>query len=142
MGTFSFQHIRSQHFDPLAPFISAYEYKLARFFPQSKTSLKDIDRFFKGGLLPVDQEANVNFRSGHTWREMMRDLNDQPQWHIGTVDFHLQQGCMFCYRDIKSTIRYILWQRTFAGYMVYKPVREFDEEGNQVYTNMHTGDWW
>ena len=72
----------------------------------------------------------------------MRELNDQPQWRCGTVNFHLQQGCVFYYRDIKSTIRYVLRQRTFAEHMIYEPVREFDAEGNRVYTDMHTGDWW
>src|SRR5437868_5039394 len=42
-----FIHVRSPSWNPLAPFINAYEYKLARFFHQSKTSMKQIDQFFK-----------------------------------------------------------------------------------------------
>ena len=112
-----------------------------RFFHNSKTSLQDIDRFFKDGLGLLGA-ASVHFKSGYTWREMMRELVDQPQWHKGTVDFHRQQTCVFHYRDIKSGIRYLLRQRTFAQHLVYQPSREFDEEGNQVYTEMYLGDWW
>ena len=25
---------------------------------------------------------------------------------------------------------------------MYKPIREFDRKGNQVYTDTHIGDWW
>jgi len=139
-----FQDVRSRQFNPLAPFESVYEYKLARFFHESKTSLKNIDSFFVNNLLPVDQPgtASVHFKSGYTWRNKMRELIDQPPWHRGTVDFHLQHGCAFYYRDVECTRRYLLRQRTFAKHLVYEPVREFDGEGNRVYTEMQTGDWW
>ncbi|RPB27285.1 hypothetical protein L211DRAFT_846112 [Terfezia boudieri ATCC MYA-4762] len=37
-----FQHIRSQQFNPLTPFDNVYEYKLARFFHESKIPTGDI----------------------------------------------------------------------------------------------------
>ncbi|KAF8416009.1 hypothetical protein BGX38DRAFT_1281065 [Terfezia claveryi] len=42
-----FTPIRNPSWNPLLPFTSAYEYKLARFFHQSKTSMKQIDNFSK-----------------------------------------------------------------------------------------------
>ena len=62
--TFEFQHIRSAAFRPLAPFTNAYKYKLARFFHNSRTSLKDIDRFFKDGLRPPGA-TSVHFKSSY-----------------------------------------------------------------------------
>jgi len=39
----------------------------------------------------------------------MRELVvEQLRWLQGTVDFHLQQGYAFYYRDIKSTVSYLL----------------------------------
>ena len=38
-----FTHIRDPSWNPLLPFANAYNYKLARFFHQSKTSMKQID---------------------------------------------------------------------------------------------------
>jgi len=97
-----FKHVRSQQFDALAPFANVYEYKLARFFHQSKTTLKQIDDFFKNNLLPADlpETASVHFKLGLTWRNKMRDLVDLPTWHRGKVDFYLQQGCGLNYRNI------------------------------------------
>ena len=139
-----FQYVRSELFNPLAPFESVYKYKLARFFHRSKMPLPQIDEFIKSNLLPSDlpQTSRVHFKSGYTWRNKMRWLIDQAPWLHGTLDFHLPQGCAFYYRYVESTIAYLLRKRTFAQHLVYEPVREFDEEGNTVFTEMHTGDWW
>ena len=144
IGMCIFQYVRSERFNPLAPFDNVYEYKLARFFHRSKTCLNQIDEFFKSNLLPKDlpKTSRVHFKSGYTLRNKMRELMDQPPWLQGTVDFHLQTGCAFYYRDVKSTIAYLLRRRTFAEHLVYEPVREFDGEGNKGFTEMHTGDWW
>jgi len=48
---------------------------------------------------------------------------------------------MFYYRDVKSTVSYLLRQRAFAEHLVYEPVRDYDGEGNRVYTEMHASDW-
>jgi len=63
-----FTHIRSPSWNPLSPFTTAYEYKLARFFHQSKISMKQIDQFFHDELLPSDtfQSLRVEYKSGHT----------------------------------------------------------------------------
>jgi len=139
-----FKDVRSRQFNPLVPYENVYEYKLVRFFYQSKTSLKNIDSFFDNNLLPVDQPgtASVQFKSGYTWQNKIWELIDQPPWHRGTVDFHLQHGCAFYYRDVECTLKYLLLQRTFTKHLVYEPVREFDGEGNSVYIEMHTGHWW
>jgi len=72
----------------------------------------------------------------------MREMIDQPGWIKGTVDFHLYQGCAFYYRDPEDTIQYLLRQRAYAEHLVFEPIHEFDDEGNRVYTDIHTGDWW
>ena len=102
--------------------------------------MKSIDTYFKNGLLL--KPATVHFKSGHTWREMIRELVDLPKWHQETVNYYLQQGCVFYFREIKSSIKYLLRQHSFLEHLVYEPIREFDREGNQVYTDMNTGDWW
>ena len=56
--------------------------------------------------------------------------------------FPFPTGCAFYYRDVGSTIAYLLRQRGFAEHLVYEPVPEFDVEGKRVCTEMHGGDWW
>ncbi|KAF8414646.1 hypothetical protein BGX38DRAFT_1281763 [Terfezia claveryi] len=112
------------------PFQNAYEYKLARFFHESKTSLTNIDRFFKQNLLPpgLSEDDGVHFHSGYTWRNKMREMIDQPGWQTGTVDFHLQKGSAFYYRDLEDTVRYLLQQRAYGKHLVFAPIHEFDEK--------------
>jgi len=50
--------------NPIFLFQSVPEYKLARFFHESKTSLINIDRFFKANVLP--NTHGIHFRSGYT----------------------------------------------------------------------------
>jgi len=139
-----FTHIRSPSWNPLSPFMTAYEYKLAHFFHQSKTSMKQIDQFFHNELLPRDtfQSLRVEHKSSHTWRNKMRGLVDEPEWQNGTMDFHLQRGIKFFYRDVVECIHYLLRQKAFAQDLIFEPSREFDSQGCRVYTEMHTTDWW
>jgi hypothetical protein len=139
-----FTHIRDPSWNPLSPFSNAYEYKLARFFHQSKTSMKQIDQFFHDELLPSDtfRTLGVGYKSGHTWRNKIRGLVDQPQWQNGSVDFHLQRGVKFFFRDVIECIQYLLCQKVFAEDLIFEPKREFDRQGFRVYTEMHTANWW
>ena len=130
-------------FNPISPFQNAYEYMLARFFHDSKTSLTNIDRFFKADL-PTragPKTQKVYFRSGHTCRKKMRAMVDLPEWQRGTMDCHLQKDGSFYYRDLEDTVRYLVKQRAYAEHLVFTPSREFDSSGDRIYTEMHTGDW-
>jgi hypothetical protein len=74
LKTSIFKSIRSPQYNPLAPFQNMYEYKLAWLFHQSKTSLQDINNFFKNGLLPgnLPETTSVSFKSGYMWRKKMQ----------------------------------------------------------------------
>ena len=138
-----FPYVRSARFNPLATFDNVYEYQLARFFNGSKTWMQQIDEFVKCKLLPKDLPltSRVHFKSGYTTRNKMRQLMDQPLELQGVVDFDLQQWYIFYYRDVVSTIAYLLQQRTFPKHLVWEPVRECDGQGNCVFTEIYTGDW-
>jgi len=140
MATRALDDLQRLHFNPIFPFQSAYEYKVAKFFHESKSSLTNIDRFFKASLLPDAHE--VHFQSGYTWRNKMRAMIDPPSWIKGIVDFHLQRGYIFYYRDLEDMIQYLLRQRAYAKHLVFAPKHQFNEEYNWVYTDMHNGDWW
>jgi len=127
--------------NPIFPFQSVPEYKLTRFFPESKWSLINIDRFCKANVLL--NTHGIHFRSGYTWRNTMRGMIDQLGCIKGTVDFQLHQGCAFYCRDLEDTIQYMLRQSAHNEHLVFELIHEFDDEGNRVYTDMHTGDcWW
>jgi len=114
----------------LFPFQSVPEYKLARFFHESTTSLINIDRFFKANVQP--NTHGIHFRSGYTWRNKMREMIEQQGWIKGTVNFHLHQRCAFYYEDLEDTIQYLLQQRAYADHLVFEPIHEFDDKGNRI----------
>jgi len=90
--------------------------------------MKQIGRFFHDQLIPVGnfRTLEVEYKSSHMWRKKMHGLVDQPQWHNGTVDFHLQTGVKFFYRDVIESIGYLLHQKAFAEDLVFDPICEFD----------------
>ena len=127
-------------FNWIFPFQSACAYKLVKYFHERKTSLSDIELFFNVSLLP---DANgVHFQSRYTWRNKIGTMIDQPSWIKGTVDFHLQRGCIFYYRGLEGTIQDLLQPRAYAKHLVFALKQEFDEEHNRLFIDMHTVDWW
>ena len=68
-----FIDIRHPSWNPLIPFSNAYEYKLARFFHQSKTSMKQIYQFFHDDLCTMNTSPmlKIGHESGHIWRKKM-----------------------------------------------------------------------
>ena len=62
--------------NPIFPFHSVPEYKLPRFFHESKISFINIDWFFKANVLPNNHR--IHLRSGYTWRNKMREMIDLP----------------------------------------------------------------
>ena len=144
IGMCIFQYLRRERFNPLAAFDNVYKSKVARFSHSSKMSYKQIDEFFQSNLLLKDlpESCRVHFKSGNTWRNQMAELMHQPLWLHGTVHFHLQKGCAFYYRDVVITIAYYLRQKILAELLIYELVQEFYREGNRVFTEMHTEDWW
>jgi len=140
IATRAVDDLQRLRFNPILPFQMAYQYKLVKFFHESKSSLVIINQFFKAGLL-LDAHR-VHFQSGYTWRNKMREMIDQPGWMKGTVDFHLHKGYIFYYRDLEDTIQYLLQQHAYAEHLVFAAIHEFNEQYKRVCTDMHTGDWW
>ena len=52
------------------------------------------------------------------------------------------QPTAFFYRDIVACVSYLLAQPCYTPDMVYAPVQEVNSEGDRMYSEMHTADWW
>jgi hypothetical protein len=48
----------------------------------------------------------------------------------------------FYFRDILQCSRWLLQQPAYADHLVYAPERHFNDAGDRIYGEMHTGDWW
>ena len=129
------------------PFRNAMDYKLARYFHSAHVPLTKIDEFFKEGFYQPPEGGDptksiVSFNFAYTLCKLWDEMTQDPQWKNGFVDFKIAQNTEFWYRDIVKCIRYLLRRKSYAQSMFWEPVREFDDAGEGVYTELNTGLWW
>ncbi|KAF8435254.1 hypothetical protein BGX38DRAFT_1286781 [Terfezia claveryi] len=130
-------------FNLYSPFRHPVDYRLARFFNAIHASEKKIDQFFKNGILQaLNPTHRVQFQSAHTMYNLVDKAADEPCWYSGKVDYPLLKGVQFRYRNIISAVKYLLRQKVYAANMVWGPRREYDKQGNRIYSEMNTGTWW
>ena len=129
--------------NPWAPFTSAKGFKLASWFLESKSSKSQINDYFANGL---GDAASVGYSSMYTLENLLRSLDPYGpylQWFEGQVVSEDGKSTLpFFYRDILDCVRYLLRQITYRDDLVYAPRREFDQNGQRIYAEMHTADWW
>jgi len=67
--------------------------------------------------------------------------NQLPKWREASIS--TPNGRRFFYfRDPVECARYLLRQRPYKDHMVYGPTRTVDVEGDRVYSEMNSADWW
>jgi len=127
--------------DPWAPFSCAQGFKLASWFIQSKVPKSRINEYFSSGL---GSSALVGYSSMHTLENHLRSLDPHSsylQWFEGQVE-DSKRTLPFFYRNVLDCVRYLLRQIAYQDDLVYAPRREFDPNGERIYAEMHTADWW
>ena len=80
----------------------------------------------------------------HTLQNHLRRVDPYGQylqWFEGKVEFD-QRTLPFFYRNILDCVRYLLRQIAYRDDLVYAPRREYDFDGQRVFSEMHTADWW
>lgn len=137
--------LRHPGYNHLHPFKSPLDYKLARFFNGSRIAMTKIDEFFKDGLLDISRHlraGTVSFKSAYTLNQKIQQMIIDPPWMQKTVDYTLQPGTVFYYRNVLECIQYLLRQRSFAEHMVWAPNFEYNASGERTYADLYTADWW
>lgn len=151
-----------ESWNPLSPFSSALEYKLARcvhpklvdgavkptdalarFFIDIKIPLTRINEFFSSIVPP--QTLGVSYGSAYTLRNqlaVMEAAAGNAPWIEGHVNYTITGRQSFFYRDIIECIAYLLKQKAFAAHFFWRSRKEFDYEGKRRFTEMNTCDWW
>jgi len=127
--------------DPWAPFSCAQGFKLASWFIQSQVPKSRINEYFSSGL---GSSALVGYSSMHTLENHLRLLDPHSsylQWLEGQVE-DSKRTLPFFYRNVLDCVRYLLRQIAYQDDAVYAPRREFDPNGEGIYAEMHTADWW
>ena len=135
------EEIRNLCDDPWAPFASEHGFKLASWFIEGKVSKGRINEYFSSGL---GNSADVGYRSMYTLEKHLRELDPYGQylqWFEGQVE-DSPRILPFFYRNFLDCVRYLLRQIAYRDDLVYTPRREYDPQGERIYAEMHTADWW
>ena len=109
-------------------------------FIESKVPKSRINDYFTNRLR---DSALVGYSSIHTLKNHLwrLDLYGQYlQWFEGKVKDN-QRTLPFFYRNILDCVRYLLHQIAYRDDFVYAPRREYDQDGQRVFAEMHTADW-
>ena len=110
---------RDPSYNLYAPFRHGVDYQLAHFFNTAKTSQGNIDKFFRGGVLKaLNPTHHVQFRSAYTMYKILDTGADEPRWQKGKVNYPLQNGVKFRYRNILSALKYLLRQKAYVNDML------------------------
>jgi hypothetical protein len=48
----------------------------------------------------------------------------------------------FNYQNPKDDIRFLLGHEPFESHLSYSFVRQYNDDDERIYSEMHTGDWW
>ena len=126
-----FENVRDPNWDPFYPFSLSLDYKLARWYVETKTPATKIDQLFKSVLgrhLP-----DINWKSSYKLKKTLEEMAQGPSWKEGSATYTLSEGETFYYRDVKKCIEYLLRQRAYAKDMVWEPIQDFDFECKQRY---------
>ena len=127
--------------EPWSPFSSERDFNLDSWFVQSKVAKTRIDNYFGKGLGGMERGS---FRSACWLGGRLGTLGlfgGCLSW-AGAILKSGEQSTTFYYRNIVSCVRYHIVQVAYKEHMVYAPIREYDSNGDQLYWEMHTADWW
>ncbi|KAH8144568.1 uncharacterized protein LAJ45_11363 [Morchella importuna] len=108
--------------------LSAYEFRMARYFVLSKTFQGNIDSFFLHAPPSSDECSSSTGRGCIKRLEEMKDILGKSSWNHSEVDIGGEK-ISYYYRDPMVVVRYLLGQRAFRESLVYSPVVEHNEFG-------------
>jgi Plavaka transposase len=133
-----------QQHTPYAPFDSFMHYCLAWDLstPQMHSN-GDIKKFgVKRGRSVYEDE--IKFASARSFFRCLDILAEcQCPWtKINIIFDGSAGGITFWKRDALAVVQEILENAGIADKCVFAPVREYNTEGQRVYTSMHTANWW
>jgi len=80
----------------------------------------------------------------HTLKNQLRSFDPDSsylEWFEEQVADSKQTLSLF-YRNVLDRVRYLLRQIEHQDNLVYTPWREFDSNGERLYAQMPTADWW
>jgi hypothetical protein len=136
--------------DPFRPFRSKEEYQLARWTVKHrlpKAAINDLTTISGINNVSSATSAYTLFKAIDS---IPSDL-DVNSWQRKFICFDMErdrkslpndQLTPFWYGDPVRCIEFLMQQPSFKEDMVYAPVREYNEAGERMYSEINSSDWW
>ena len=134
--------------DPLYPFESEEEYNFAELVTLQGLSAGVIDNMLKGNYGLKDSLCS-SLKSNYHLRQKIDRMEDglgHGSWKKSKLsmawnDQH-PDNIPFWHRDVIECAKWLLRQPAYEDHLTYAPIRSFNDAGQRVYDEMHTGEWW
>jgi hypothetical protein len=133
-----------------APFDDAADYAMALWFYKTKLTMENLTEFFSNPLLSKQREG-LSYKTAAQWDQKMHMIPYgiiDDKFHKATISTAGLVAGMprrkytIRYRNALSVVRFLLGFPAFRDEMTYAPVHLHTPEGNRVYSELHTADWW
>lgn len=139
---------RNEVLDPFYPFVDGKDFLKAHWFIKNRISDGAITTFFNHGVGTAE-----SFQSPHTLHRLIEEMEpalDSHSWTKGKATFVADKKNAdqpYYFRDLETSIRFLMEQPCFRDYMVYAPVKEYsgppdDPTSYRLYSEPNTGDEW
>ena len=132
-----FQHA---DWEPLAPFETIEQWRLCRTVVEEDIGQRMCDRMLQRDIFVPNAKISNAKQLNKLVAALGADGLDCP-WQENWIEIE-GRTTPFWYRNPLSGIRYILGHTPFKEDLCYAPVRERASNGERLYSEMWTGDWW
>lgn len=138
----------SETVGPWAPFKSADDFKAGSFFIRHNHTKSSISEGFNRRIYKQPETGELSFASADALRNIVEKMDPDFQaseWHVGQAKFFADaknELVDFYFRDIATIIKHFFKQPAYRDYLIFAPVKEYNSNNEQVWSDLHTASWW
>lgn len=138
-----------QCFDnPFYPFDSEEEYNFAELVTSKGLPANVIDALLKGNC-GLKDSLRASLKSNYRLRQKIDAMEDglgHGSWKKASLDMGWNEQhpdpIEFWWRDLIECVKWLLRQPAYEEHLTYAPKRCYNDMGQRIYNEMHTGDMW
>lgn len=139
---------RHKGFNPFYPFANGSDFKKAQWFIKYRIPDSAITAYFNNGI-----GTAKSFQSPYVLHRLIDEMEPalaKDAWFKGNATFIADKknaNQPYYFRDLETSIRFLMEQPCFRDYMVYAPCKEYlgnpgDPESQRLFSEAHTGTFW
>ena len=145
-----YNHPESKHQNSFYPFNDQLDYALAHYFAESEITKGNVNKFLSN-LLMTPLTKKLSYKNADEWMEKLSEIPwgiPEDKWieHKYNVESGVSgiagQEIAIQSRNVLSCIKFLMGHPGFQHNQTYEPCRVYNQNGDRVYNEMHTGDWW